>query len=122
MFSVPKPASPSNVDDSNQSSVTAAAANFLLPNFPMTTSTFNPFMTMGLPLSSLPFPATIPQPTPTYLPPPPSYTETMRFLEIARLAVNTSQVSLVDRDEIKRDNTSQSPPINVEDDDEDQVN
>uniref|UniRef100_A0AC34QVY5 Uncharacterized protein n=1 Tax=Panagrolaimus sp. JU765 TaxID=591449 RepID=A0AC34QVY5_9BILA len=118
MFSVPKPASPSNVDDSNQASVAAAAANFLLPNFPMTTSTFNPFMTLGLPLSSLPFPATLPQPT--YLPPPPSYTETMRLLEIARLAANTSQVSLVDKDEIRRDTTSQSPPINVEDDDEDQ--
>ncbi|KAE9550998.1 hypothetical protein FO519_005784 [Halicephalobus sp. NKZ332] len=119
MFSVPKPTSPTAAEDSSSANV--ATANLLIPPFSMTTSAFNPFMNMGLPIPSIPFP-TVPGFTsaaPLLMPPPPNYTDALRLMEIARLAVNTSQVSLVDKEEIKPEMRSQSPPINI-DDDEDQ--
>lgn len=117
MFSVPKPASPTAADDSSSANL---AANLLFPPFSMATSAFNPFLNMGLPIPSVPFPTVPGFTSNSPLLMPPSYTDAMRLMEIARLAANTSQVSLVDKEEVKPDIQSQSPPINI-DDDEDQV-
>jgi len=117
MFSVPKSASPTAADDSSSANV--ATANLLIPPFSMTTSTFNPFMNMGLPIPSMPFPNVSGFPSNSPLLMPPNYTEALKLMEIARLAANTSQVSLVDKEEVKPEMQPQSPPINI-DDDEDQ--